>query len=1045
LRTDISVAGEVKEIASKIEEDLKFQITRFAISLKTHKFKKEELDNFFAQPYYMYPIPKKNRQGDTTGEVRRDAWYLVIPRWIDAQFGWLVQQTASFNVFEVNRYMDWLGDLPSEVKQQIGWKDTPPLKVQGEWLTGPRDALVQAMGRYKPFVKRLDEKGILINPSRTFELLAALVKDGILPFSPKPVPAEDLIDPPRVKQDFERRDYQQEAWKKFLQYGNVGIFWPPSIGKTWIGMWGMASVKGPHLVVVPSRVIQDQWRARLAFHTSLIENQDYRVETYQSAIRNFADGLKTKDGVVPWSLVITDEAHHLPADWFSKLTLIKRKYGMGLSATPFREDEREDFIFAFTGFPVGLGWEHFRKIGLIRKPTAHVWIVKNLDAKLRRIRELLKENKRTIIFCDSIELGKSIAAANKIPHIWGDTKEDRIKLIADAFGKEPYALVGSRVLDEGVSLPDIQRIIEVDWLGACFDDKTEVLTRNGWKPFAQLSFDDYLATLAPSSKIEYHQPTDIQRYWHDGPMVRFQGRSYDLLVTPSHNMFVRGRHVESNAFTFMPAEELAAKPSGTLSSFELARSGIWEGGHIDTFQLAPLLPTEYIAKQLQVFEKAVTLNNQGSSFSEIAEELDQNYFTVRDWIRNERDPRRRQFRAVAHKQIAIEPFLKLLAWYLSEGSTDHGRGVKITQLKQEYKNDIIDAIETCGFEPKPCADGFKIYSKQLAQYLAEFGHSYEKFIPRWVLGLRTSPLRVFLKELLKGDGDGERRFYTSSKRLADDLQELVLKCGFAATIHSRAKPSVLPKIRGREIRSMREQFIIDISYDQLTPQIWKGASYEQYSGYVFDVTVPNHVLYVRRNGKAQWSGNSRRQELQRYTRLLHSKQEEEGESDILMTEEEYMRDHDRFFSLFDKGFATRVHVGEVEEERIAKRMRAGEMPLIAAKNVRGAGVSARARAHAETAASPLASSDLAGTLKLPGMQRLMSQLMGPQRKFIDYLVKKDGVWCNVDAPLFWMGQGYKNFESFNRSVFPEQLVRKGLVEKRKFERHIQYRTTLTSK
>ncbi len=478
VKQNLGAAEQLRDIADKVADDMRYQITRFALSLKTTTFKKEELKAFFDQPYYMYPVPRKNQKGELTGEVRKDAWHLVIPRWIDAAFGWLVSQTASFNVFLVNKYMDWLGELPGEVKKQLGWKEALDLKLVGDHLQGPKEAITVALQKYKPFIKRLDDQGILINPSRTFELLAALVKDGILPFTPKPVAAEDLVDPPRVSTDFgEKRDYQMEAWKKFLQYSNVGVFFPPSTGKTWIGMWAAASLKGPHLIVVPTRVIQDQWLARLKAHTTLKDGEDYVICTYQSAIRQHADGFKTKSGLVPWSLVVIDEVHHLPADWFSKLALIKKKYGIGLSASPFREDGREDFIFAFSGFPVGLGWEYFRKLGLIRKPLAQLWIVKDVNRKIARIGDLLKGNKRTVIFADGIDFGKSIAARFKIPHIYGDTKEDRIKLIEDAFAKEPYALVGSRVLDEGVSLPAIERIVEVDWLGASRRQELQRFTR----------------------------------------------------------------------------------------------------------------------------------------------------------------------------------------------------------------------------------------------------------------------------------------------------------------------------------------------------------------------------------------------------------------------------------------------------------------------------------------------------------------------------------------------------------------------------------------
>ncbi|MBA4718950.1 MAG: hypothetical protein HRO68_07620 [Nitrosopumilus sp.] len=74
------------------------EITRFALSIRASKLDKDELENFFQYPYVI--IPGKN-------ESER---YLAIPKFVDAQFGWLHKVTPSFNIFLVNPYVDWLGE-----------------------------------------------------------------------------------------------------------------------------------------------------------------------------------------------------------------------------------------------------------------------------------------------------------------------------------------------------------------------------------------------------------------------------------------------------------------------------------------------------------------------------------------------------------------------------------------------------------------------------------------------------------------------------------------------------------------------------------------------------------------------------------------------------------------------------------------------------------------------------------------------------------------------------------------------------------------------
>ena len=433
-----SVIGPLDELASTtdaIRGDIQQQIASYALSLKTTKLKPEELEAFFKKPYLTLPVPGK-----------RDNWYLIIPRFVDVQIGWLERQTEAYNVFLVNRYVEWLGEIPEEIKRQLGFKPGLHLELQGDQLVGPREDLEKAWAKYKPFIKGQGDKGLIVHQRSAFELIASLLKDGILPFTPKPIDPKDIIDRPV---DFELRPYQKDAWERLKQYSNIGVFYPASVGKTFISLYAMSHIKGPHLVAVPTRLLVEQWTERIQAHTQL-KPEEYEVLTYQSAIKKAAGKA--------WSLKVVDEVHHMPSNMFSKLSLIKSKYILGLTASPVREDGREEYIFALTGYPVGLGWEHFKELGVIKSPVCNVWIVKNLEAKINRIRLLLMEEKKTLIFSDSIETGKLVAARFNLPHVYGETKE-RLSIIQEA----PASVI-SRVGDEGVSLPDIQRVIEVNWL-----------------------------------------------------------------------------------------------------------------------------------------------------------------------------------------------------------------------------------------------------------------------------------------------------------------------------------------------------------------------------------------------------------------------------------------------------------------------------------------------------------------------------------------------------------------------------------------------------
>lgn len=1029
LKSVVPRLEELANISDDTRDKVQKQVADYALSVRMTKLKPEELEAFFKKPYDLSPMPG-----------RRDSWYLRIPRFVDIQFGWLDHQTESYNTFIVSRYMDWLGELPEKIKQELGFKPPPDLKLDGEILSGSPRALEEAWRKYRPYLKDRDEKRIIINKRRSFELIASLVKDGILPFTRKQVDPSDLVnryfDPA-----FELRPYQREAWDIFMSYSNIGVFFPASTGKTVLGLYLMTHLKAPHLVVVPTILLKEQWEERIKAHTDL-RPDEYTVCTYYSAVK--------KHGEKDWTSLIIDECHHQPANQFSKLSFIKRKYTLGLSATPQREDKREELIFALTGHPVGLGWEHFKQLGIIKSPVCHVWIVKNFVAKLARLKALIDPEIKTIVFCDSIEIGKTISKRFDIPHIYGQTKK-RLDLIE----KSPVAVV-SRVGDEGISLPTVGKIIEVSWLYGCYDDATELLTKTGWKFFADITFDDEIATLNKKEEIEYHKPEDIQRYEYDGPMFRFAGKCYDLLVTPEHNMYIRrahGKMQRRDFFEFMKAEDLVRYSPSTLRSVEFKRNGRWNCTGQLFFELPPLQPTEYIKTQLALHQKAIRMKNAvleiprptrsgprfyqtHKSIGDIAKELGLNYWTVWLWLGKRKvNPLNRQLhRAKKVEKVPIELWLKLLGWYISEGSIDHDRAVKITQTTPDTRKEIIDLAKELGLGYSETYDSIKIYSKQLAQELKKLGKAEDKYIPQWVKELPRDRLRVLLETLLKGDGSQGNQYYTISKKLADDVQEITIKCGYGSNVASRMR-KVKPRIRGREINVIHPEHCVTIARTMTTPRIYKEPQTEYYKGHVYDVTVPNHVIMVRRNGKAVWSGNSRRQELQRFTRLLHGFEVKgAGEHHILMTLDEYLHDRKRLFSVMDKGFKVEIHREGISERAVEKRLTETWRPRRVA----------RPRKEEPAApAQPVPQGPVADVLNLPGVQRIMQTLSKSEQRFWKLLLQNDGSWFRRDKlPLLL---GYTSEDSMGHLIRFGKLVERGYIEQSKIDRKFAYRTNMRAK
>ncbi len=89
----------------------------------------------------------------------------------------------------------------------------------------------------------------------------------------------------------------------------------------------------------------------------------------------------------------------------------------------------------------------------------------------------------------------------------------------------------------------------------CYDDKTEILTENGWKLFKNLSSKDKVAEYTTNGEILYNKPRQIIKEKYKGEMLHFKGnkKPIDLLVTPNHNMVYR----KSNTIKLEEAQNIS--------------------------------------------------------------------------------------------------------------------------------------------------------------------------------------------------------------------------------------------------------------------------------------------------------------------------------------------------------------------------------------------------------------------------------------------------------------------------------------------------------
>jgi len=440
-------------LLEKVERQKKQFAREMSKKLTLARFKgynEVELHAFLDTPYAILP----------RGIDHPNEWWVVTPKFTNYELGYLDHSANGWHYFIVNKYMMWLARIPEEIKDKFKFRKPLPLRVYDGMLLTGEDAQDDAWNRYrKHLTQRKGKDQIRIKMGQEFNLIAEIIEDGMLPFVPQPVEEEDLKEP---KTDIILRDYQESWWSELLKWGAIGVFAPFGSGKTFIGLHAIANMKGRKLVVAPTRGLTDQWEERLNRFVKTKEDVD--IVTYHSYKK-----IRKEE----YTLAIYDECHRLPANQFSRMATIRAKYRIGLSGTPYREDGRTNYIFALTGQPLALAWDKFFELEIVAKPTITLYLFSHYRYKDRKLDELLEQQKKTIVFVWRIKVGKALQKKYGIPFVYGATPgRERLEIIRNS-----EQVIVSSVGSEGISIPDLERVIEYDWLGKSRREEAQRLGR----------------------------------------------------------------------------------------------------------------------------------------------------------------------------------------------------------------------------------------------------------------------------------------------------------------------------------------------------------------------------------------------------------------------------------------------------------------------------------------------------------------------------------------------------------------------------------------
>ncbi len=462
IRNDIEA---LRIMATRTEAD--FEAAILDLEKRGYKIDKDRIKEFIIKFWHIYPTKNPNE------------WEVAVPVFVPFNIGWFDRTEGGYNIFTINKYTRWLGEaLPSFISHEINMPAAWEISIDGGRIAfkeGLQEKIEDRFGKHLSLIEK--DKGI-IKQGHEFDLIAEIIEAGSLPFAPKQVLQSDLRETDFTQIWNETKDrydplqifegkysYQGEAWQKFLKYGAVGVFWGMSFGKTIIGTYIFSRINGPKLLVVPSRTLKEHWEQFFKWNCPRLLNE-VEVMTYQGVSRSQWAGVQKKE----YALVGFDECHFLPADSFSKLGTIRAKYRFGLSATPYREDGRTNYIMALTGYPIGLDWKTIMSVLGKEYHSINVHVVKDIQSKYALVQQLYNPERRTIVFINLLAVGQKIASMLNIPMISGESK-NRLEII-----KSNKSFVASRVLELGVSIKDLEHIIEADFL---FGSRREEVQRTG--------------------------------------------------------------------------------------------------------------------------------------------------------------------------------------------------------------------------------------------------------------------------------------------------------------------------------------------------------------------------------------------------------------------------------------------------------------------------------------------------------------------------------------------------------------------------------------
>lgn len=372
-----------------------------------------------------------------------------------------------------------------------------------------------------------------------------------------------------------------------------------------------------------------------------------------------------------------------------------------------------------------------------------------------------------------------------------------------------YNYMRSRLRSTDPSLPlSIRATTNPGGPGHCLTHGEVLTPDRGWVDIAKMQAGDSIYSVDASGKLFETVVDHTYKEWVEEDIVQVKARGLRMSITKDHKVAkVGGSRSQKNVpYTLVPFSDLPGQAT-------ILRSVSFEGTDVRQIDIA------YSGGRKRRIEQP--------------------------------------------HSISVTDYAALVGWYISEGyRVGRDKAVAIAQSKQHGREAIATLLDRIGYKYTLTQTDFIIYCPSLYEHMGRYGDfCRNKFLTTEFKNLPVDALQAFFDSAMMGDGC-DSYYYTTSKQLADDFQEVALKLGrivYCSTRQRNNRDGLSYQISTKVTKSGGTEILTGNHLYGVETATKRSSDVQKvpYSGYVYCVGIPEtHTFIARQDGSVWVSGNT---------------------------------------------------------------------------------------------------------------------------------------------------------------------------------------------